>query len=243
MSIAATIVALRRAGVPDSQILDAVIEMDEARRAAGRARVAKCRENKKVCNVTHVTDVTSVTDPSLAKEKSPPAPPSKENSTLPPSLPSEVRATKGARGARLPADWQPSADEVNDAIRIGLSFEETTREADRFRDHFLAQPGQRGVKTNWSATFRNWCRKAVEIKRSRPPPRQSQSGSWIETAARITGRYPDEHGSDQAEFFAPVDAVTGPRHAGAAAHERLGGASGEPATLDLLPVGSDRRRA
>lgn len=29
---------------------------------------------------------------------------------------------------------------------------------ERFRDYWKAQPGQRGVKADWFATWRNWCR-------------------------------------------------------------------------------------
>ncbi len=29
----------------------------------------------------------------------------------------------------------------------------------RFRDHWIAQPGQKGVKTDWFATWRNWLRR------------------------------------------------------------------------------------
>jgi DNA-binding transcriptional ArsR family regulator len=30
--------------------------------------------------------------------------------------------------------------------------------AEKFRDHWTAMPGQRGVKADWLATWRNWCR-------------------------------------------------------------------------------------
>ena len=32
----------------------------------------------------------------------------------------------------------------------------------RFADHWAAQPGQKGVKADWPATWRNWIRRAVE---------------------------------------------------------------------------------
>jgi hypothetical protein len=32
----------------------------------------------------------------------------------------------------------------------------------RFRDYWTAQPGQRGVKADWDATYRNWIRKAAD---------------------------------------------------------------------------------
>lgn len=35
-------------------------------------------------------------------------------------------------------------------------------ETERFTDYWVAAPGQRGVKTDWTATWRNWMRKAQE---------------------------------------------------------------------------------
>lgn len=35
-------------------------------------------------------------------------------------------------------------------------------ETARFVDYWRAQPGQRGVKTDWPATWRNWMRKAQD---------------------------------------------------------------------------------
>ena len=65
--------------------------------------------------------------------------------------------SRGATASRLPADWKP--DEVAIAFckaeRPDLKPECV---ADRFRDYWLAQPGVKGRKTDWSATWRNWVR-------------------------------------------------------------------------------------
>jgi hypothetical protein len=71
-----------------------------------------------------------------------------------------------AKGSRLPDDWllPPSWATWADGhckardkrLDIGL-------EADRFRDHWLAASGARGVKRDWQATWRNWIRKALDI--------------------------------------------------------------------------------
>jgi hypothetical protein len=39
---------------------------------------------------------------------------------------------------------------------------------DEFRDYWIAQPGQKGVKTDWDATWRNWVRRQNAQKASRP---------------------------------------------------------------------------
>lgn len=166
MTIAATINALRKAGVPDNKILDALIEMNEERRAKGRARVAKCRENKKMCNVTSVTDVTSVTSvtedrPLEERSPTPPKTQSPGNNITPLISPHASAASeKARRGTRLPADWEPTAEFINEAIRVGLSFDQAMDEADKFRDYWTARAGREAVKLDWLATWRNWCRNA-----------------------------------------------------------------------------------
>mgnify|MGYP001171495055 FL=1 len=206
MTIAATINALRKAGVPDNKILDALIEMDEERRAKGRARVAKCRENKRMCNVTDVTSVTSVTDgdapldideerrpndgeraakclenkkmcnvtsvtdvtsvtegrPLEERSPTPPKTQSPGNNNITPLISPHASAAseKAQRGTRLPADWEPTAEFINEAIRVGLSFDQAKGEADKFRDYWTSKAGKDAVKLDWLATWRNWCRNA-----------------------------------------------------------------------------------
>lgn len=64
---------------------------------------------------------------------------------------------KHATASRLPADWFPSDEDI--------SFCETERPdlkpsdvACRFRDYWIAQPGSKGRKLDWPATWRNWVR-------------------------------------------------------------------------------------
>lgn len=61
------------------------------------------------------------------------------------------------RGSRLPEDWQPSGSDISfcRAKRPDLDPAEV---AEKFRDHWLGEPGAKGRKTNWSATWRNWVR-------------------------------------------------------------------------------------
>jgi len=64
---------------------------------------------------------------------------------------------KQSRGTRLPADWVPTEDQIAfcKAERPDLN---PTAVADRFRDFWIAQPGSKGVKLDWDATWRNWVR-------------------------------------------------------------------------------------
>lgn len=61
-----------------------------------------------------------------------------------------------SRGTRLPAGWAPS-DGLSDWTRRECPAVRRP-ELDRFRDYWIAQPGVKGRKTDWDATWRNWCR-------------------------------------------------------------------------------------
>jgi len=67
-----------------------------------------------------------------------------------------------ARGTRLPDEWTPGEPGLAFASQHGLANGKVQAEFDRFRDYWLAQPGQKGVKTDWQATWRNWVRNAEE---------------------------------------------------------------------------------
>ena len=88
-----------------------------------------------------------------------------------PKTGSPKRKSDSARGSRLPPDWQPSEDDLRFAASLGMSPAEIRIEADRFRDYWAAQTGQRARKADWRATWRNWCRKAVDQKTRGQPPR------------------------------------------------------------------------
>lgn len=81
------------------------------------------------------------------------------------------------RGTRLPADWMPSRDLIAWATtqRHDLNV---PQQVDAFRDYWTAQPGQKGVKLDWDATWRNWIRNARQGSRSQqvtPAQRMAQT--------------------------------------------------------------------
>jgi uncharacterized protein YdaU (DUF1376 family) len=69
----------------------------------------------------------------------------------------EKRQQQRSRGSRLPLDWKPSelmnawATKERPDLDITLTIE-------KFRDHWQAAAGSKGVKQDWEATFRNWVR-------------------------------------------------------------------------------------
>lgn len=105
----------------------------------------------------------------LDKEKSP-TPPKEINPPLNPPTDG-----KRARATRLPSDWRPPPDWIGDAVGLGFSEDEARHEADRFRDFWVAKAGKDACKLDWRATWRNWCRNALE-RRPKPSGPNVRSG-------------------------------------------------------------------
>lgn len=60
------------------------------------------------------------------------------------------------RACRLPADWQPTPEQVEFARDNQV---DPVRTAEVFRDYWLGVPGAKGCKADWDATWRNWVRR------------------------------------------------------------------------------------
>lgn len=69
----------------------------------------------------------------------------------------ERESNNARRGTRLPPDWAPD-DDLREWAKNERPDLDVDTVLDRFRDHWVAQPGAKGVKLDWSATFRNWVR-------------------------------------------------------------------------------------
>ena len=73
---------------------------------------------------------------------------------------------KGERGERLSEDWVMPIEWLEEALEYrtpegqALTKKEVINEAGRFADYWRAQPGAKGRKANWKATWRNWIRTA-----------------------------------------------------------------------------------
>lgn len=62
------------------------------------------------------------------------------------------------RGTRLPADWQPSAEQLAKA-RTAVPSVDLKQETEAFRDWALAAAGAVAVKRDWEAAWRGWMRR------------------------------------------------------------------------------------
>lgn len=82
-----------------------------------------------------------------------------------PSRPAAL-AAKPTRGTRLPDGWLP--DEAlkawTRAHHPGLGL----AEVEKFHDYWRSVAGQRGVRIDWDAVWRNWCRRSDGFGEDRP---------------------------------------------------------------------------
>lgn len=101
---------------------------------------------------------------------------------LPASQNSPKRATRMASDWVLPAAWAHEGNQVRE--RAGLEPINVNHEAERFRDYWLAQPGAKGLKSDWRATWRNWCRSA-RVPLQQPAAGRATRGDVVATARRF----------------------------------------------------------
>lgn len=114
--------------------------------------------------------------------------------STPANLPAAIDAStdvaaKTKRGTRLPDGWQPARTTANENAEADHDPDWLRRQLDRFRDHWAAQSGTKGVKADWDATWRNWIRRATDYE----PRYGTRMGDltnddWAAAAARLAER-------------------------------------------------------
>lgn len=97
-----------------------------------------------------------------------------EQNKTPSNKTNTSEAAQAKRGTRLPADWKPSPALHVYATDQGLIGHTLERVIEDFRDYWTAQPGQKGVKLDWDATWRRWVRTEVERRGIDPRAYQQQ---------------------------------------------------------------------
>jgi len=95
---------------------------------------------------------------------------------------SETGSKVVARGSRLPTTFEPDFQFATDS-----GIRNATEEESKFRDYWNSQPGQKGVKTDWQATWRNWCRnsKTTAKPTAEPAWRTEQRNRTMEAVPSI----------------------------------------------------------
>lgn len=101
--------------------------------------------------------------------------------------PPASRPPPKTKGSRLPNDWEPGPLGVEFAAAEGLRNGRAAAELAKFRDYWVAQPGQKGVKTDWLATWRNWCRKAADSAPQAQSFRERDTTAKAERVREMTG--------------------------------------------------------
>lgn len=86
--------------------------------------------------------------------------------------------SKKKRATRLPEDWFLPRAWGEWAQAEGFSADTIRREADKFKDYWISQAGQKGVKLNWQATWRNWMRNS-DAKRTHKPAGHAATDSFL----------------------------------------------------------------
>jgi len=95
---------------------------------------------------------------------------------------------RSSRGTRLPADWQPSAEDRQFAESVGLDPWEAAAE---FRDYWVGAPGAKGLKADWPATFRNRCREVSSRLRGNGRNGVERPGGVTAAANRVLASLDD----------------------------------------------------
>lgn len=122
-----------------------------------RAEKQSERAKKRWSQSSDNNGVTDATADGVAYAPTPTPTPTPIEERIATAIPKKGSHSHAQRGTRLEATWKPSEEGIQFAWGLGLDPE---REAAEFRDFWIAQPGQRGVKLDWEATWRNHCRRS-----------------------------------------------------------------------------------
>lgn len=98
---------------------------------------------------------------------------------------------KEQSATRLSADWEVSDDDARFCCEARPDLQ-VMQTAARFRDYWIAQPGAKGRKLDWSATWRNWVRNEKAPQARASPAYQTPQEKQKSFADRLTGNRHDQ---------------------------------------------------
>jgi len=107
---------------------------------------------------------------SLERKTKPQKPEARIQKPEPPDPPAGDRPPR-KRATRVDG-FEP---DIEAGVAVGLRPEHARAEAEKFLDHFRAKAGGDGSKLDWPATWRNWCRRALERSGPAPPARRTNT--------------------------------------------------------------------
>ena len=84
----------------------------------------------------------------------------KEANTL--SIKEKPLNPRSSKGTRLQTDFELNPEWGNAALEIRNDWnnQDVLEEFNGFKDYWISLPGQKAVKLDWLATWRNWCRRS-----------------------------------------------------------------------------------
>jgi len=88
------------------------------------------------------------------------------------------------RGTRLSELWQLSENDVAYARELGMPEEMIDREAQKFKNYWLAAAGAKGIKRDWPSTWKNWCIRSIEFMANNQKARGNATSAMVETLQR-----------------------------------------------------------
>ena len=107
----------------------------------------------------------------------------------------------GGRGLRIPEIWTPTEDDRAFAVSRGLTPTEIDFQAEKFRSHYAAVSGDKGLAVNWGARFRKWVLTEIERRGAFLKPNaaalQFTLGQWalrLQMHAEKGGDWPSDWG-------------------------------------------------
>lgn len=115
------------------------------------------------------------------------AAPATANTSKPSKAKKPSPRARSSRGTRLPDGWVPD-DALIAWTRVNAPAAANAVELDRFRDYWQSLSGQRAIRANWSATWRNWarrCQEQADRPHAAPAPRSTTSdrvNGWLALA-------------------------------------------------------------
>lgn len=149
----------RRGGLARAEARKRLAEGQE--KASERLGLGPLQESRQINDIASHPSLPSPLPSSVQEEKR-----EKDSSPYNPPPPPPARSpsarSTATKGSRLPEGWMPSGEMVEFASDLRLPADVIAAE---FRDYWIACPGAKGVKLDWSATWRNWCRRAASEKR------------------------------------------------------------------------------
>jgi hypothetical protein len=157
------------------------------------ANIARAKKREPRCDIPHLTNRQEPSIDTIAKAIVAPQPPD------PPESKSTGRVRGAARGNRIAPNWAPTITDYAFASSEGMTREDINREADKFRDYWIAKSGREACKLDWSATWRNWVRSDFRKRNGSGAGNASRNGSRTEAFDRLAERL--QGGSDRSDAW------------------------------------------